>query len=154
MTLATKVLDREKVPFTLHEYEHDPHAEAFGLETAEKLGVDAERVFKTLVAVADGKMVFGIVPAPSRLSLKSLARAAGAKKAELARPEDAERVTGYVLGGISPLGGKKALPTFLDETAILHETIFVSAGARGMQIQLAPDQLIRLTRATLADITE
>src|SRR5262249_5555054 len=120
-----------------------------GLEAAEKLGVEPERLFKTLVARLDGKeLVMAIVPCAARLDLKKLAAAAGAKKADLADPAAAARATGYGLGGISPLGGRKKLPTFLDETVILFDTIFCSAGQRGLQIELKPDDLIRLTEAT------
>lgn len=151
-TPATLVLDGAGVPWTGHPYEHDPEAESFGLEAAEILGVEAERVFKTLLADVDGDLVVGIVPVVARLDLKALAAAVGGKKATMARPADAERRTGYVLGGISPLGQKRAHQTVLDETAELFDTVFVSGGRRGFDVELAPADLVRLTDATTADI--
>jgi Cys-tRNA(Pro)/Cys-tRNA(Cys) deacylase len=152
MTPAVKILQDAKVAFTLHTYEHDPRAEAFGMETVEKLGVDAARVFKTLVAEVDGKCVFGMVPVAGRLDLKALAKAAGGKHADMAAPAVAQRVTGYIVGGISPLGGKKALPTYLHRSALGHATILCSAGRRGLQVELAPADLLRLTGGQAADI--
>jgi Cys-tRNA(Pro)/Cys-tRNA(Cys) deacylase len=152
MTPAVKVLQAAKVAFTLHSYEHDPRAEAFGPETVEKLGVDAARVFKTLVAEVDGKCVFAIVPVAGRLDLKALAKAAGGKHADMADPAVAQRLTGYIVGGISPLGGKKALATFLDRSALAQTTILCSAGRRGLQVELAPADLLRLTAGQAAEI--
>ena len=151
-TPATLVLDEAGVTWTGHPYEHDPHAESFGLEASDILGVEPERVFKTLLADVDGDLVVGVVPVTSLLDLKALAAAVGGKKAAMARPADAERRTGYVVGGISPLGQRRAHPTVLDETAELFDTIFVSGGRRGFEIELAPSDLIRLTVATVADI--
>jgi len=154
MTPAIKLLESQKIRFTLHTYAHDEAAEQFGLEAAEKLGVPAERVFKTLVAQTDeNKLVFAIVPSAARLNLKQLAAAVGAKRAALADPKLAEKTTGYVVGGISPLGGKKQLATVVDASANGHATIFVSAGRRGLQVELMPADLVRLTRAVLAAIT-
>lgn len=151
-TPATLVLDEAGVAWTGHPYEHDPDAESFGLEAAEILGVESERVFKTLLVDVDGDLVVGIVPVTSMLDLKALAAAVGGKKATMAKPADAERRTGYVVGGISPLGQKRAHPAVLDETAELFDTVYVSGGRRGFDIELAPADLIGLTDATVADI--
>jgi Cys-tRNA(Pro)/Cys-tRNA(Cys) deacylase len=145
MTPAVVLLDREGVPYTLHAYEHDPRAPAYGLETAEKLGLDPARVFKTLVAEVDGRLVCCVVPVAQQLDLRSLG-----KRARLARPEQAERATGYVVGGISPLGQRKPLETIVDATALEHDTIHVSAGRRGLELELDPRDLVRLTSARVA----
>ena len=151
-TPATVALVAAGIPFTAHTYAHDPAATNYGLEAATALGLDPDRVFKTLLAEADGRLVVGIVPVTGMLDLKSLAAAVGAKRAQMAEPAVAERKTGYVVGGISPLGQKVALPTVLDETASLWDTIFVSGGRRGFDIELAPADLLRLTGGQLADI--
>jgi Cys-tRNA(Pro)/Cys-tRNA(Cys) deacylase len=151
-TPAIAVLTRAKVAHTLHPYHHDPATTAFGDEVVQALGWPADRVFKTLVATVDGKLTVGIVPVAAQLDLKALAAAAGGKKAGMAKVADAERSSGYVAGGISPLGQRKPLPTVIDETATLFDTIMVSAGRRGLQVELAPDQLARLTRAIVAPI--
>lgn len=151
-TPATLVLEQAGVPYTAHPYEHNPDAESFGLEAAEVLGVDPERVFKTLLADVDGALVVGIVPVSGSLDLKALAQEVGGKRATMAQVETAERVTGYVAGGISPLGQRKQLPTVLDDTAVLHATIYVSGGRRGLDLELAPADLVKLTAATTAPI--
>ena len=151
-TPATVALARAGIAFTAHAYEHDPRAAAYGLEAAEKLRLDPERVFKTLLANVDGGLAVGIVPVTMQLDLKALAQALGGKRAEMADPAVAERRTGYVLGGISPIGQKTALPTVLDESAILAETIFVSGGRRGLDLELAPDDLIAVTGGRYAPI--
>ena len=151
-TPATVALTRAGVPFTLHPYEHDPRAESFGLEAAEALGVAPERVFKTLLADTGGRLVVGIVPVTGQLDLKALARAVGAPKATMADPAAAERSTGYVVGGISPVGQKRALPTVLDDSALGHESVFVSGGRRGLDLELTPADLVRATSATTAPI--
>ena len=151
-TPATVALTRAGVPFTLHPYEHDPRAESFGLEAAEALGVPPERVFKTLLAEAGGRLVVGIVPVTGQLDLKALARAVGAPKATMADPVAAERSTGYVVGGISPVGQKRALSTVLDDSALRHETVFVSGGRRGLDLELTPADLVRATGAATAPI--
>jgi Cys-tRNA(Pro)/Cys-tRNA(Cys) deacylase len=152
-TPAILALERLGTAYTAHEYEHDAAAQSFGLEAAEALGVPVERVFKTLVAVVDDtKYVVAIIPVAGRLSLKALAAAAGGKRADMARPPDAERITGYVVGGISPLGQRKALPTFLDVSALSQQTIFVSAGRRGLDIEVTPADLIRHTDARPATL--
>ncbi|AYY12860.1 Cys-tRNA(Pro) deacylase [Actinobacteria bacterium YIM 96077] len=152
-TPATVMLDRAGVSYTLHPYQHDPSADSFGLEAAAALGVDAERVFKTLLADVDGRLVVGIVPVTDSLDLKALARAAGGKRATMAEVATAERATGYVAGGISPLGQRKQLPTILDESAREFPTIYVSGGRRGLDIELSPDDLRTLTGATIAAIS-
>jgi Cys-tRNA(Pro)/Cys-tRNA(Cys) deacylase len=153
MTPAINAAKKAGIKFRIHEYEHDPAAESYGLEAAEKLGVSPDRVFKTLVAELDGgKLAVGIVPVATSLNLKSLASALGAKRAEMADMAAAERSSGYVAGGISPLGQKKRLPTILEASAAAHDTIYVSAGKRGLEIELAPDDLLKLTGGKLAAI--
>jgi Cys-tRNA(Pro)/Cys-tRNA(Cys) deacylase len=153
MTPAVDAAKAAGIAYEVVQYEHDPKAESYGLEAAEVLGVAPERVFKTLVTKVDGKsLVVGIVPVASRLDLKALADAAGGRKAEMADPAEAQRATGYVLGGISPLGQKRRLVTVLDESASEHEKIYVSAGRRGVEIVLAPSDLARLTDARIASI--
>jgi Cys-tRNA(Pro)/Cys-tRNA(Cys) deacylase len=151
-TPATVALTRAGIRFTALAYEHDPRAAAYGLEAAEKLGIEPERVFKTLLASVDGSLVVGIVPVAEQLDLKALAAAVCGKRAEMADPALAERKTGYVVGGISPIGQKVALPTVLDESAILHETILVSGGRRGLDLELAPDDLLAVTNGRYAPI--
>ena len=151
-TPATVALTRAGIAFTLHEYHHDPRAESYGLEAAEALGVELGRVFKTLMSNVDGTLTVGIVPVSGQLNLKSLARAVGGSKAAMAELAAAERATGYVAGGISPIGQKRAHPTVLDTSASGHATIFVSAGRRGLDLEISPDDLVRVTRATVAPI--
>src|SRR6476619_1706742 len=151
-TPAIAALIRAKVVFTMHPYQHDPATTAFGDEVVAALGWDPERVFKTLVAAVDGALVVGIVPVAAQLDLKALAAAAGGKKASMAKVADAERSSGYVAGGISPLGQKKALPTVIDSTSERFETVMVSAGRRCLQVELAPADLVALTGGTLAPI--
>lgn len=155
-TPAIDALTRLRAVFTLHEYEHDPTVHNFGEESVAALGLPAERVFKTLVAdaVVSGRdqLVVGVVPVTGHLDLKALAAAVGAKKAAMAAPARAEKATGYVVGGISPLGQKTKLPTFIDESARGQETIFVSAGRRGAQVELNPDDLLALLDASYAAI--
>jgi Cys-tRNA(Pro)/Cys-tRNA(Cys) deacylase len=139
-TPATTAARRAGIAFEVHEYEHDPSAASYGMEAAEALGVDPGRVFKTLVADLDGTLTVCIVPVAGELDLRSLG-----KRARLAETAKAERTTGYVAGGISPLGQRRALPTLVDETALEHETVFVSAGRRGLEIELAPQDLVALT---------
>lgn len=139
-TPAIVTAERAGVAFTVHEYTHDPKAGSYGLEAAEKLGVDAARVFKTLVVDVDGTLTVAIVPAAAQLDLKELG-----KRVTMADPRLAERTTGYVAGGISPLGQRKRLPTVIDESALEFETIHVSAGRRGLEIELAPSDLLELT---------
>lgn len=152
MTPAINAAKKAGIAYRIHEYEHDPGAASYGLEAAEKLGIPAERVFKTLVAEADGRLAVAIVPVAASLNLKALAAALGAKRAEMAEMAQAERSTGYVAGGISPLGQKKRLPTVLDDSATGMETICVSAGRRGLEIELSPKDLLAITGGKLAAI--
>ncbi|TFB92607.1 Cys-tRNA(Pro) deacylase [Cryobacterium sp. HLT2-28] len=152
-TPATLALERAGIAFTPHLYDHDAHATNFGLEAAQKLGLDPARVFKTLLAEADGTLVVGIVPVTGQLDLKALAAAVGAKKAVMADPKTAERKTGYVVGGISPIGQKTPLTTVIDEDAQLFDTVFVSGGRRGFDIELAPADLARASGAVFAAIS-
>lgn len=149
-TQATVALTAAGVEFTVHEYAHDARAESYGLEAAEAMGIDPARVFKTLFADLDGALVVGVVPVAGQLDLKALARALDGRKATMADPRAAERATGYVVGGISPLGQRKAHPTVVDSSALDHETVFVSAGRRGMEVELSPAELVRLTAARVA----
>ncbi|MGA5805943.1 Cys-tRNA(Pro) deacylase [Streptomyces cellulosae] len=151
-TPATVALTSAGVPFTVHSYDHDPSHPSYGEEAAEAMGVSPDRVFKTLVADVDGALTVAVVPVAGQLDLKALASAAGGKRAAMADPALAERTTGYVRGGISPLGQRKKLPTVLDESATRHETICVSAGRRGLEVELAPTDLANLTSAVLAPI--
>jgi Cys-tRNA(Pro)/Cys-tRNA(Cys) deacylase len=151
-TPATLAASAAGIEFTIHEYDHDARAASYGEEAAAAMGIDAGRVFKTLFADVDGVLVVGVVPVSGQLDLKALARAVGGRKAAMADPRAAERATGYVVGGISPLGQRRAHPTVVDATALEHPTMFVSAGRRGLEIELAPADLVRLTRAEVATI--
>ena len=151
-TPATVALSAAGIPFIAHSYEHDPATTNFGLEAATALDLDPQRVFKTLLADVDGALVVGIVPVTGTLDLKALASAVGGKRAEMADPRLAERRTGYVVGGISAIGQKNQHPTVLDETAELFDSIFVSGGRRGLDIELAPEDLVRATGAVIAAI--
>ena len=152
-TTATAALERAGIPFSLHEYAHDPRHESYGREASEALGVTAERVFKTLIASLDGDLVAAVVPVEGQLDLKALATAAGGKRAAMAEVAAAERATGYVAGGISPVGQRKRLPVVLDASAMAHRTVFCSAGRRGLEIELTPADLVRAASATVADIS-
>ncbi|MDW6001546.1 Cys-tRNA(Pro) deacylase [Vibrio mangrovi] len=150
MTPAIRLAKKKKVAHTIHQYEHDPNHTSFGLEAAEVLGQDPKKVFKTLLFSLNGEpkaLAVAIIPVDQKLNLKLAAKAAGVKKAEMANPEIAQKTTGYVVGGISPLGQKKALPTFIHTSAQSQEMICVSAGKRGLEIELAPQDLANLTRA-------
>jgi Cys-tRNA(Pro)/Cys-tRNA(Cys) deacylase len=151
-TPATVALTAAGTAFTVHAYDHDPASPSYGEEAAQALGVSPDRVFKTLVADVDGELTVAIVPVAGQLDLKALAAAVGAKRATMAEPAAAERTTGYVRGGISPLGQRKPLRTVLDASASLHPTICVSAGRRGLEVELAPADLAALTSAVLAPI--
>ncbi|MGA5385371.1 Cys-tRNA(Pro) deacylase [Streptomyces pseudogriseolus] len=151
-TPATVALTAAGVPFTVHSYEHDPSHPSYGEEAAEAMGVSPDRVYKTLVADVDGALTVAVVPVAGQLDLKALAAAAGGKRAAMADPALAERTTGYVRGGISPLGQRKRLPTVLDASATRHDTICVSAGRRGLEVELTPTDLATLTAATVAPI--
>ncbi|MEU9209917.1 Cys-tRNA(Pro) deacylase [Streptomyces sp. NPDC048415] len=151
-TPATVALTEAGVAYTVHSYDHDPSHPSYGSEAAEAMGVSPERVFKTLVADVDGSLVVGVVPVAGSLDLKALATAVGGKRAAMADPAAAERTTGYVRGGISPLGQRKRLRTVLDSSARLHATICVSAGRRGLEVEVAPDDLAKLTEAVFAPV--
>lgn len=151
-TPATVALTDAGVPFTLHAYRHDPRATSYGLEAAAALGVDPDCVFKTLLANLDGHLVVGVVPVARHLDLKALARALGGSRAVMAEVAAAERATGFVAGGISPIGQKRRHPCVIDSTALAHDTVFVSAGRRGLDVELAPTDLVTLTGATVTDI--
>src|ERR1700712_1724061 len=141
-TPATTAARRAGIEYSVHEYAHDPKAASYGLEAAEALGLDPARVYKTLVADLDGTLTVCIVPVAFELDLRSLG-----KRARMADTAKAERTTGYVAGGISPLGQRRALPTLVDDSALEHATVHVSAGRRGLEIELAPDDLVALTKA-------
>ncbi|MGW1723736.1 Cys-tRNA(Pro) deacylase [Streptomyces sp. NPDC002306] len=151
-TPATVALTAAGVDHTVHAYDHDPSHPSYGEEAAQAMGVSPERVFKTLVADVDGALAVAVVPVAGRLDLKALATALGGKRAAMADPALAERTTGYVLGGISPLGQRKKLRTVLDDSATAHTTICVSAGRRGLEVELSPTDLTTLTHAVLAPI--
>lgn len=155
MTPAIDAAEKAGIDYRIHSYEHDPAADSFGLEAAEKLQLNPAQVFKTLVVRLDGKqLVTAILPVSCRLNLKRLAKAAGGKKAEMAPPADVMRSSGYVLGGVSPLGQKRALPTVIHQSGCDVARLYVSAGRRGLEIELSPDDLLRLTRGQWADIAE
>ncbi|MFE3826749.1 Cys-tRNA(Pro) deacylase [Streptomyces sp. NPDC059092] len=151
-TPATVALTASGTAYTLHAYEHDPSSPSYGEEAAQALGVSPDRVFKTLVADVDGELTVAVVPVAGSLDLKALAAAVGGKRAAMADPAAAERTTGYVRGGISPLGQRKRLRTVLDTSADAHPTVCVSAGRRGLEVELAPGDLAALTAAVVAPI--
>ncbi|MFF4499236.1 Cys-tRNA(Pro) deacylase [Streptomyces sp. NPDC001401] len=151
-TPATVALTSAGVPYTIHAYDHDPSHPSYGEEAAEAMGVSPDRVFKTLVADVDGSLTVAVVPVAGQLDLKALASAVGGKRAAMADPALAERTTGYVRGGISPLGQRKKLPTVLDASASAHLTICISAGRRGLEVELSPESLTKLTQAVVAPI--
>ena len=153
MTPAIDLLKKARAPHQVHSYTHDPKAASYGLEAAEKLQLPPERVFKTLLAASEkGELLVAVVPVAGTLDLKALAQAAGVKKADMADPNAAQRATGYLLGGISPLGQKKRLRTFIDESAQQFPSIYVSAGRRGLEVQLDAAVLAQLTQAMFAPI--
>jgi Cys-tRNA(Pro)/Cys-tRNA(Cys) deacylase len=151
-TPAITALSRAGVAFTVHRYPHDPASVSYGLEAAHAMGVSAERVFKTLLADVDGRLIVAVVPVSGSLDLKALAAATGGKRAGMAASAAAERATGYVVGGISPFGQRRRLLTVVDRSATGFDTVYVSAGRRGLDLELAPTDLIRLTGATTARI--
>lgn len=153
MTPAINIARKAGIPHQTHEYAHDPGHASYGLEAAEKMGVAPERVFKTLVVMLETKeLVVAVVPVSAMLNMKQIARAAAAKKATMAPAAEVQRSSGYVLGGVSPLGQKKRLRTFIDASAQTFTTMFVSAGRRGLEIELSPADLARLTSGTFADL--
>lgn len=155
MTPAVDTAKRANIAYTLHEYAHDPVSTAYGMEAVEKLGLNPAEVFKTLVAqLQGGELVVAVVPVSSMLNLKALAKVAGAKKAAMADAAAVSRSSGYVLGGVSPLGQKRALRTFIDQSAQALSIMYVSAGRRGLEIALSPQDLQRLTRAHFAALAQ
>jgi Cys-tRNA(Pro)/Cys-tRNA(Cys) deacylase len=151
-TPATVALTKAGIAFALHAYTHDPRAASFGLEAADALGLDPDQVFKTLLADLDGTLVVAVVPVSAKLDLKALARALGGSKATMADPRAAERATGYVTGGISPVGQKRRLRTVLDDSALAYDAVYVSAGRRGLDLEIAPKDLVAVTAAVTAPI--
>ncbi|MHA6298198.1 Cys-tRNA(Pro) deacylase [Devosia sp. CAU 1758] len=151
-TPATLALIHAGIPFTLAAYDYDPSAERVGLQAAEAMGVSASQVFKTLMAELDGKPICAIVPSDEEVNMKKLASALGGKSAHMMKPADAERLTGYKVGGISPLGQRKQVPTALDELATLYDEIYLNGGQRGLQIRIRPDDLIRVLNCVGADL--
>ncbi|GIH12169.1 Cys-tRNA(Pro) deacylase [Rugosimonospora africana] len=148
-TPATALLTRQKIDFTIHTYEVGEHTSGYGEAAAAALGLEPDRVFKTLVAAVDGKLTVGVVPVSGSLDLKALAAAGGGKRATMAEPAAAERATGYVTGGISPFGQRTRLPVVVDESALRWPSVYVSGGRRGMQVEVTPGDLVRVTGATL-----
>lgn len=146
MTPAVNIAKKAKIDYTLHSYTHDPASASYGEEASEKLGITADRVFKTLIAQIDSReLVVAVIPVSSMLSMKQIAKASGGKKGEMAKGADVERSSGYILGGVSPLGQKKRLRTFIDASAESFPTIYVSAGRRGLEIELSPHDLAIMT---------
>ncbi|TCB81413.1 Cys-tRNA(Pro) deacylase [Acinetobacter sp. ANC 4173] len=154
MTPACKLLKSKKIDFSIHEYEHDASAKSFGLEAAEKLNLKVEEVFKTLLVTDDKNYYVAILPVHHLLNLKKVAAAVGAKKLHMADPKDAERLTGYLVGGISPVGQKKRLKTVIDGSAESLSKIYVSGGKRGLDIGLAPQDLSEVLSAVFADVID
>jgi len=155
MTPGINAARKAKIAHQVHEYVHDPSSDSYGLEAAGKLGIPETRVFKTLVVSLDNKtLAVGVIPVSSMLSMKLMAKAAGAKKASMAIRSDVERSTGYVLGGVSPLGQKRRLKTIIDSSAKNHSTVYVSAGRRGLEIELDPNDLCRLVDGVFAEICQ
>lgn len=154
MTPACKVLKSSAIEFSIHEYEHDVHAKSFGLEAAQKLNLDVREVFKTLLVTDSKNFYVAVLPVAHQLSLKKIAAAVGAKKLQMAEPKDAERLTGYLVGGISPIGQKKRLKTVIDQSAELLNKIYISGGKRGLDIGIKPRDLIRVLNAQFADVLD
>ncbi len=155
MTPGINAAKKAKIIHNIHKYTHDPASESYGIEAALKLQVPEEQVFKTLVVCLDtGVLAVGVIPVAAMMNMKRMAKACDAKKATMATPAEVERSTGYVLGGVSPLGQKKPLPTIIDGAAKDFPTIYVSAGRRGLDIELAPEDLLRLTRGKFETITD
>ncbi|WED22515.1 Cys-tRNA(Pro) deacylase [Vibrio sp. JC009] len=156
MTPAINLLKKKKISHVLRQYQHDPNCQSYGMEAAEALGMDPKQVFKTLLFSVNGEarnLAVAIIPVDEKLNLKQAAKAMKAKKADMADPDIAQKVTGYIVGGISPLGQKKALPTFIDSSAEAQETILISGGKRGLDIELAPQDLIVVTRGVYCQLT-
>ena len=152
-TRATQALAKLGVKFTLHAYDYDPGADSIGLQAAQALGVEPQRMLKTLMAEVDGKPVCAVVPSDSEVSMKKLAAAFGGKTAKMMRPADAERLTGYHVGGISPLGQKKPVPTAIEQAALAHASVFINGGQRGLQIELGPADAAKAMGAIVRALT-
>jgi Cys-tRNA(Pro)/Cys-tRNA(Cys) deacylase len=152
-TRATQALERLGVKFALHSYEYDPDAESIGLQAAESLGVEPPRVLKTLMAEVDGKPVCAVAPSDCEVSMKKLATAFGGKAAKMMRPADAERLTGYHVGGISPFGQKKRVPVVIEAMALGHASVFLNGGRRGLQIELDPHDAVKAAGAIVRELT-
>ena len=151
-TRATKTLEQAGIAFTVHAYDYDPNADSIGLQAAKALGEPPQRVLKTLMALVDGKPVCVIVPSDREVSMKRLASAFGGKSAQMMKPADAERVSGYRVGGISPFGQMRNVKTAIEEQAIVHDFVYVNGGQRGLQVRLSPDDAIRLLKAIAAPL--
>jgi Cys-tRNA(Pro)/Cys-tRNA(Cys) deacylase len=151
-TRATQVVQQASLHHTVHSYDYDPDAEAIGLQAARSLAVPPEQVLKTLMTLVDGKPVCVLLASDKEVNMKKLAAAAGGKAAQMMKPADAERATGYVVGGISPFGQKKAVPTIVDSGALAQTLVFVNGGQRGLQIRLSPKDLVAALRAKAAEI--
>lgn len=152
-TRATQTLDKAGIAYELKSYAYDPNAERIGVHAAESMGVPADQVLKTLIAYADGKPVCVLVPSDREVNMKKLAQVFGAKAAEMSKPAEAERMTGYHVGGISPFGQKKRLPTAVDQSAFRYERVFLNGGQRGLQIYMMPQDIVTVTSAKTADLT-
>lgn len=153
MTPAIQALKNAQIPYRLYEYRHDPAASSYGLEAAQALGVDAAQVLKTIIVKpAVGTLVAALIPVSTQLNLKAVAQTVGVKKVILADPREAERATGYVVGGISPFGQRRRLVTLIDESALSYASVYVSAGRRGLDIALSPQDLVQGTQAQVACI--
>ena len=152
-TPATLVLDKAGIAYELFTYDYDPDAPRVGLQAAESLGVPPDRVLKTLMALVDGKPVCAILASDEEVAMKKLAAAVGGKSAQMMKPADAERLTGYKVGGVSPFGQKRQVPTVLDEMATLHKTVFVNGGQRGLQVLIAPGDLVAALDAAVVSLT-
>lgn len=156
MTPAINLLKKKKIGHTIRQYQHDPNCQSYGMEAAEALGMDPKQVYKTLLFCVNGEarnLAVAIIPVDAKLNLKQAAKAMQAKKADMADPAIAQKTTGYIVGGISPLGQKKALPTFIDSTAEPQKTVLVSGGKRGLDIELSPQDLANLTRGRFSELT-
>jgi Cys-tRNA(Pro)/Cys-tRNA(Cys) deacylase len=149
-TRATLALHKAGIEFTVHEYDYDPDAPRIGLQAAEALGVAPDAVLKTLMAEVDGKPICVVIPSDREVGMKALARAFDAKTARMMRPADAERITGYVVGGVSPFGQKRRVPAVVEETALLHDLVFINAGRRGLQVRLDPEDAVAVLHAKVA----
>jgi Cys-tRNA(Pro)/Cys-tRNA(Cys) deacylase len=152
-TPATQALDKAGIAYALHTYDYDPDAPRVGLQAAERLGAPPDQVLKTLMTLVDGKPVCAILASDREVSMKKLAAAAGGKSAQMMKPADAERMTGYRVGGVSPLGQKRRVPTVLDAAALAHDLVFVNGGQRGLQARLSPKDLATAAQAIVADLT-